>query len=389
MTSSPLQKSPLYTRHVQVGAKMTEFHGWIMPLQYDSIMDECKATRKSVGLFDISHMGKAEVIGKNALKLLQSLAVNDISKISEGQAQYTALVNDKGGIIDDLVVYRISNFRFFLCLNAANVETDISWIAEFALQYPDVEVRNVTRHHGLLAVQGPNAEAIMKSLVSHKVAHMEFFDFMITRIGEMNVILSRTGYTGEDGFEIYCDWRDTDVLWDAIMAKGKQWGIKPCGLGARDLLRLEMGYLLHGVDMDASSSPYETGLGWIVKLEKEGGLMAQEVLASKKAAGSAKCIMGFEMVERGGLPRHGFSILADGRIIGEVTSGGASPNLGKTIGLGRVLADYARPGTAIQIDIRGKAAEATVVRRPFIPARTKKSKPKQATSESGASAKEE
>ncbi|MDH5508814.1 MAG: glycine cleavage system aminomethyltransferase GcvT [Nitrospinota bacterium] len=391
MSPTTLLKTPLFRKHVAAGAKMTDFHGWSLPLQYMSMMDECKAVRKSAGLFDICHMGKVEVKGKNAFRLLQHISTNDLSRISEGQAQYTALIDDQGGIIDDLVIYQISRFRFFLCLNAANTEKDISWIAEFALQYPDVEVRNLTRQYGLLSVQGPNSEVLIKSLAGARAAGMEYFHFMITNMAEKNVILSRTGYTGEDGFEIYCDWRDTDILWDALMAKGKHWSLKPCGLGARDLLRLEMGYLLHGVDMDASVTPYEVGLEWIVKLDKEGGLVAQEALTRKKTEGAARKIAGFEMNERGGLPRHGYSILAEGRIVGEVTSGGMSPCSGKTIGLGYILAEHSKPGTPIQIDIRGKAVEATVVRRPFLPSKTKKAKPAPAVSANGgeAAAKEE
>ena len=375
MTQPGLQKTALYNKHIEAGAKMTGFHGWNLPLQFTSIIEECKTVRKTAGLFDISHMGKAEVKGKDALRLLQSLTVNDLSKTSEGQAQYTAMVDEKGGIIDDLLVYHVSRSRFFLCLNAANADKDISWIAQFALQYPDVEVRNLTRQYALLALQGPNSEAIMKSIGASRAAAMEYFNFMITAVAEKNVMISRTGYTGEDGFEIYCDWRDADILWDTLMSKGRQWGIKPAGLGARDILRLEMGYLLHGQDADISKNPFEAGLGWIVKLDKEEKAFAKDVLTAKKQAGPARRLVGFCMEERGGIPRHGFSILAQGRIIGEVTSGALSPNLNKAIGMGYLLSEYAQPGTPIQIDIRDKAVAATVVKRPFIPARTKKAKP--------------
>ena len=367
-------KTPLYLKHLEMGAKMTDFHGWLLPLQYWSIIEECKAARKTAGLFDISHMGKAEVNGAHAFQLLQHLTTNDLSTLSEGKAQYTALINEKGGIIDDLVIHYVGKNRYFLCVNAANVDKDISWLAEFALQYPDVEVKNLTRQYALLAIQGPNSEALIKNLGGPRAAGLEYFHFMIAVLAGKNVILSRTGYTGEDGFEIYCDWRDADAIWDALLAKGRQWGVKPAGLGARDLLRLEMGYLLHGVDMDSSVTPYEAGLDWIVKLGKEGGTVAQEILLERKTAGPAKRMAGFTVEERGGVPRHGFPLLANGRIIGEVTSGGVSPASGKTIGLGYLLPEYAKPGTAIQIDIRGKAVAATVTARPFLPPRTKKPK---------------
>ena len=374
MTSITQNKTPLYRKHLEMGAKITDFHGWLMPLQYSSIIDECKAVRKSAGLFDICHMGKVEVKGDLALRLLQSLSVNDLSKTSEGQAQYSALVNDKGGIIDDLVIYNVGRARYFICANAGNVDKVVSWMAEFALQYPDVEVRNLTRQYGLLALQGPNSEPIMKSLGAAKVNNLEYFQFMFAPIAGKNVMVSRTGYTGEDGFELYCDWRDTELIWDTIMAKGKQWNVRPVGLGARDLLRLEMGYLLHGQDMDSSVTPYEAGLGWIVKLDKPGGVIAQEALMARKTEAVARRIAGFEVEQRAGIPRHGFAIMAEGRIIGEVTSGGMSPNTGKTIGMGYVLREFTEPGTPIQIDIRGKAVPATIIQRPFVAPRTKKPK---------------
>ena len=369
------RKTPLYHKHVEAGAKMTDFHGWLLPLQFTSIMEECKIVRKSAGLFDISHMGKAEARGAHALSLLQALTLNDVSILKEGQAQYNALVNEQGGIIDDMVVYCVGRNRYFLCLNAANVDKDISWLAEFALQYPDAQVRNLTGQYALLALQGPSSEALIKSLGLPRVAGLDYFNFMTCSLAGKNVILSRTGYTGEDGFEIYCGWNDAEALWDAILTKGRQWGVRPVGLGARDLLRLEMGYLLHGVDVDAAVTPWEAGLGWIVKLDKAGDMVAREALAARKSAGITKRIAGFTVEERGGVPRNGYPILADGRIIGAVTSGGVSPSTGKTIGMGYVHPDYAKTGTAIQIDIRGKAVAAQVAARPFVPSRTKKKAP--------------
>lgn len=369
MTSA--RKTPLFREHQELGARMIDFHGWLMPIQYTSILEEARVVRENVGVFDISHMGEAEVKGKHAHELLQFLTCNDISRIEDGQAQYTALINEEGGIIDDLLVYKVTGDRYFLCLNAANTETDVSWLADQALQYPDVEVRNLTSHYGLLSVQGPNSEPLLKQLTRRSLDQVDYYSFVVTSLGEKSVLLSRTGYTGEDGFEIFCDTRDAHYVWKEIMSRGRAYGIKPIGLGARDTLRLEMGYALHGQDIDASTTPYEAGLGWIVKLEKDGGFIGCDVLSKQKRDGVGRKLCAFEMVDRG-VPRTGYAIFAGGEKVGEVTSGSMSPTLGKAIGMGYVKPELALPGARLYIEIRGKMIEARVAKRPMAPSRVKK-----------------
>ena len=349
---------------------MIPFHGWDMPLQYTTIAEEVAAVRENVGLFDISHMGQAEVKGNHALDLLQFLTCNDLSKITDGQAQYSALLNDEGGIVDDLVIYRVSRERFFLCLNAANTAAAVAAISEQALGYSDVEVRDLSRYYALIAVQGPNAEALLAQLTPAKLSRLHYYHYETTSVGGHNALLSRTGYTGEDGFEIFLDWREAAPVWEQIISRGRSFGLKLAGLGARDLLRLEMGYALHGIDIDSATTPYEAGLDWIVKLNKEDGFMGCETLAAQWREGVARKLVGFTVTGRGGLPRHGYPIFSGGEKVGEVTSGGISPTLKKTIGMGFVPPALAVEGTPLQIQIREEFLDAQVARRPFMPPRT-------------------
>ncbi len=350
---------------------MVDFHGWLMPIFYSSILDESKSVRENVGMFDISHMGEVEVKGENAFALLQNLTSNDLGAIEQGQAQYTALLNENGGILDDLLVYKISEERFFLCLNSSNTESDVNWIADQALQYPDVEVRNLSRHYGMISIQGPNSEPLLKLLTRRDLSKIGYYHFVVTLVGGHSVLLARTGYTGEDGFEIFCEWRETGSLWKQARARGKSFGLKLIGLGARDILRLEMGYSLHGADISAETTPYEAGLGWIVKIDKPGGFIGCNALKKQREAGVKRALVGIEMIGRG-IPRGGYPILSGGARVGEITSGAMSPTLGKAVGLGYAPPELAEAGTPLVVDIRGKMVEAVVKPKPFVSARVKK-----------------
>jgi len=365
------RKTPLYQEHIGAGARMADFHGWSTPVFFSSILEESKSVRENVGMFDISHMGEVEVKGEHAFALLQNLTSNDLRTIEQGQAQYTALLNENGGILDDLLVYKISEERFFLCLNASNTESDVSWIADQALQYPDVEVRNLSRHYGMISIQGPNSESLLRLLTRLDLSKIGYYHFVVTLVGGHSVILSRTGYTGEDGFEIFCEWRETGSLWKQARARGKSFGLKLIGLGARDILRLEMGYPLHGADISADTTPYEAGLGWIVKMDKPGGFAGHAALEKQKEEGIKRTLVGIEMIGRG-VPRPGYPIVSGGVKVGEVTSGSMSPTLGKAIGLGYAPPELAEAGTPLFIDIRGKMEPAVVKTKPFVSVRVKK-----------------
>ncbi len=350
---------------------MVDFHGWLMPIQYSSITKETAAVRNGVGITDVSHMGEAEVKGVHAQELLQYLTSNDLSLIDEGQAQYTTLLNEDGGIIDDLLIYKISNDRFFLCLNASNTEKDVNWLADQALQYPDVDVRNLSRRYGMISIQGPDSEAVLRQLTKCNISSIEYYKFITTTMATLPVLLSRTGYTGEDGFEIYCDWHITAQLWKEIMAKGKPFKIEPVGLGARDILRLEMGYVLYGQDIDETTTPFEAGLGWATRLAKEDGIIACDILLPQKRKGVQRKLVGLKLKGRG-IARSGYSIMKNGQKVGEVTSGTMSPTLGEAIALGYVPTEYSTIGENLDIDIRGKMAPAVVSKKPFVESRTKK-----------------
>ena len=365
------KESPLHNEHIRLGARMVDFQGWSMPVQYSSIIKESLAVRKGVGIFDTSHMGEAEVKGAHAHELLQYITSNDLLLIEGGQAQYTTLLNEEGGIIDDLLVYKVSQERYFLCLNASNTDKDISWIADQALQYPDVEVKNLSRRYGMIALQGPESEALLNQTTKYNLSNLEYYHFTTTTIATLPVLLSRTGYTGEDGFEIFCDWRDTPQLWKELMTKGKQFHLTPVGLGARDALRLEMGYALYGQDIDETTTPYEAGLGWVTRLAKEDGIIGCETLLPQQKEGVQRKLVGIAMIGRG-IPRAGYSIMIDGQKVGEITSGTMSPTLGKAIALGYVQAEHSTIGTNLDIDIRGKMIPAVISKTPFVESRTKK-----------------
>ncbi len=359
-------KLTAFTRkHIALGAKMAEFAGYNMPISYTGINDEHAAVRKNAGIFDVSHMGEFILKGENALDLIQRVTSNDASKLSNGQAQYSCLPNEKGGIVDDLIVYCLEKDKsYMIVVNASNIDKDWNWISEYNTK--NVEMHNISEKTCLLAIQGPNATKILQPLVDTDIMNLKYYTFTKGKFaGVDNVIISATGYTGSGGVEIYFEDKDgaADKIWDAIFEVGTPQGLKPIGLGARDTLRLEMGYCLYGNDIDDTTTPLEGGLGWITKFTKE--FTAKEILQDQKDAGVTRKLVGFEMIDRG-IPRHDYIIKdEDGNTIGKVTSGTQAPSLGKAIGLGYVACGYAGLDAEIFIDIRNTLVKAKIVKAPF------------------------
>ena len=360
-----MKNTPFTDKHIALGAKMSPFAGYNMPVSYTGINDEHFTVRKSVGVFDVSHMGEFILKGSNALALIQKLTTNDVSKISNGQAQYNCMTNNEGGIVDDLLVYCIEeNNVYMLVVNASNIEKDWNWI--MTNNQDQVEMHDISDKTALLAVQGPEATKVLQSLTEADILNLKYYSFLKTTFaGVENVLISATGYTGAGGVEIYFEDKDGDAgkIWDAIFEAGASKGIKPIGLGARDTLRMEMGYCLYGNDIDDATTPLEAGLGWITKFSKE--FTAKEILEKQKAEGISKKLVGFEMIEKG-IPRQGYEIVdADGKNIGVVTSGTQSPSFNKPIGLGYVNKAFSTNESTVFIKIRDKQVEAKVVKLPF------------------------
>ncbi|MEN9743014.1 MAG: glycine cleavage system protein [Bacteroidota bacterium] len=357
-----MKETALTHKHVALGAKMVPFAGYNMPVQYEGVNAEHETVRNSVGVFDVSHMGEFLLTGPNALALIQKVCSNDASVLFDGKAQYSCLPNGKGGIVDDLIIYRISEEAFFIVVNASNIEKDWNWF----VQHNDlgVEMQNLSDQYSLLAIQGPKAAAAMQSLTSVDLANMTYYTFQYgTFAGIENVMISATGYTGSGGFEVYVKNEDAEKLWDAVFEAGASFGIKPIGLAARDTLRLEMGFCLYGNDIDDTTSPLEAGLGWITKFTKE--FTDADFLKKQKEAGLTRKLVAFEMIDRG-IPRHDYPIQdANGNIIGKVTSGTMSPSMKVGIGLGYVTIENAALEQEIFIEIREKGVKAKVVKLPF------------------------
>lgn len=352
-------------KHIALGAKMAEFAGYNMPISYSGINDEHATVRKNTGVFDVSHMGEFMLRGEHALDLIQRVTSNDASKIDNGQAQYSCLPNNEGGIVDDLIVYCIEkNKTYLLVVNASNIEKDWNWISQHNSKGVDME--NISDKTCLLAIQGPNATKILQPLTDQDIMNLKYYTFVQGNFaGVENVIISATGYTGSGGVEIYFEDKDgaADKIWNAIFEIGTPQGLKPIGLGARDTLRLEMGYCLYGNDIDDTTSPLEGGLGWITKFSKD--FTAKSILEKQKAEGVQRKLVGFEMLERG-IPRHDYQIKdAAGNLIGKVTSGTQAPSLNKAIGLGYVAIAHAALDSEIYIDIRNTLVKAKVVKAPF------------------------
>ncbi len=358
----PLQPTPLHDAHLALGARMVPFAGFAMPIQYPrGIRAEHAAVRTAAGLFDVSHMGEFTVRGAGAEDFLQHLTVNDVSRIVPGQAQYSALCNEAGRVLDDLLVYRFAD-RFMLVVNASNRERDMAWARGHADGF-EVEISDDSDDTALIALQGPESQAILAPLTESELDGIGYYRFAQGRVAGVPGVISRTGYTGEDGFELYLPATAASQVWNALMRAGEPHGLVPAGLGARDSLRLEVGYALYGNDLDENHSALESGLGWVVKLDA-GNFVGRAALAAQKARGVERRLAGIRLTERG-FPRPGYPIVHDGVEVGTVTSGVASPSLGGGIALGYLPAELARPGTGIGIRIRNRTVAARTQRPPF------------------------
>lgn len=358
-----MKNTALTAIHESLGAKMVPFSGFNMPVQYEGVNAEHETVRTGVGVFDVSHMGEFFLKGEHALALIQKVTSNDASKLVDGKAQYSCLPNNEGGIVDDLIIYKIADEHYMLVVNASNIEKDWNWISKH--NDLGVEMQNLSDDYSLLAIQGPKAAEAMQSLTSIDLVNMGYYTFQIGEFaGKQNVIVSATGYTGSGGFEIYFKNEDATTIWEKVFEAGAAFGIKPIGLAARDTLRLEMGFCLYGNDINETTSPLEAGLGWITKFEKE--FTNSENLKKQKEAGVSKKLVGFEMIDRG-IPRHDYEIAdAHGNVVGIVTSGTQSPSLGIAIGMGYVPTALATPDSEIYVRIRNKDIKAKVVKMPFL-----------------------
>lgn len=357
-----VKQVPLHHIHESLGAKIIPFAGFDMPVRYSSDRDEHFCVRERVGVFDVSHMGEFMVRGAGALDLIQRATSNDASKIVDGQAQYSCLPNKDGGIVDDLIVYRFGQEEYMLVVNASNIQKDWDWIQ--SLNTENVAMEDVSEETVLLAVQGPKAVATLQKLTNIDLSGVGFYKFTVGKLAGVEMIVSGTGYTGSGGFELYIPKEHGEQVWKQVFEAGAEFGIQPIGLGARDTLRLEMGFCLYGNDITDTTSPLEAGLGWITKFTKE--FTNSENLKAQKEAGVERKLVGFEMEERG-IPRHGYKLLnSEGEEIGEVTSGTMSPSLDKGIGMGYVRKEYSTPESEILVEVRNKQLKAKVVKPPFL-----------------------
>jgi len=355
-----LKTTPLNRIHHRLGARMIDFAGWEMPVQYESALTEHHRVRQAVGVFDVSHMGRFEVTGRDALAFVQRMTCNDVARLSDGQAQYSAFLTPEGTFIDDIVVYRFDAQRVFICVNAATCAKDYAWLLEHRSGQCNLVDRS--SEYAQLAVQGPRAIGVLQKLTPVDLSAIKFYWFTEGQIAGVRAILSRTGYTGEPGYELYVPAEVAEKIWEAVFEAGKPADICPAGLACRNSLRLEMKYPLYGNDIDETTTPYEAGLGWIVKLGT--GFIGEDVLERQKSEGVARRLVGFQMVDPG-IARDGFPVFLDGDSVGHATSGGFSPSLGKSIGLVYLPVDRSTPGTEIEIEIRGKHRRAQVVKTPF------------------------
>lgn len=357
-----MKRTPLYQTHVSAQAKLVDFAGWEMPIQYSGVVDEYQTVRTAAGLFDVSHMGRLAVEGSDAVKFLQLVTTTNPDPLAVGAAQYSMVLNPDGGIKDDIFIYRLAPTRFLVCVNASNREKIFSWFCAKAPQ-GDVRLEDESGYLAQIALQGPQSPQILRAICPDAADRLKPRQCLETAILGAQGVVSRTGYTGEVGYELYLPSSKATAVWDALMKAGAQAGIKPCGLGSRDLLRLEVGYLLYGNDMDEQTTPLEASAAFAVDFAK-GDFIGRPVLIGQKEKGPAKKLIGFELIEKG-VPRHGMNVLADGKGIGVVTSGNLSPRLQKGIGLASVSAAFSQPGARFQIDIRGRLQDAVCVKLPF------------------------
>jgi aminomethyltransferase len=369
VTDVPLKKTPLHARHLASGAKMVAFSGWDMPIAYSGIVDEHLAVRTRAGLFDVSHMGEIEIAGTDALAAVQRISCNDASTLQVGQAQYSGLLTARGTFLDDLLVYRLAPQHFLLVVNAANIDRDFAWIDDQIKVAGDVVAVNASSRYALLAVQGPAALEVIQPLTGVDLRGMKYYSFAHGEVANVRATVSRTGYTGEDGFELFVPPQSADRVWQAVLNAGRHVDLIPAGLGARDTLRLEASLRLHGHDIDDATTPLEAGMGWIVGWKKSG-FNGETVLREQKASGVSRKLVGLEMLDRG-IAREGHDVLINGETVGVVTSGTQTPFLKKSIGMAYVPSDRATPGTEVDVDIRGRLARGRVVPMPFykLPAR--------------------
>jgi aminomethyltransferase len=355
------KKTPLNSVHRRLGAKMVEFAGWDMPVQYSGVIEEHLAVRGRAGLFDVSHMGEVEVRGAGALDFCQTLTPNDLSRLKPGQAQYNLLLNEKGGTVDDIVVYPLKADHVFICVNASNTDKDFDWIARHG--GGKVKVENTSARYIQLALQGPLAEKILQRLTSSRLADLKTFYFFFGAVGGIESMVARTGYTGEDGFEIFCEAPDGEKLWDVLMKAGSEDGLRPAGLGARDTLRLERALPLYGHELDDATTPLEAGLDWVVKFSK-GPFLGREPLLKQKEEGVRKKLVGLEMTDPG-IARSHYPVFKGSERTGEVTSGTKAPTLGKAVALAYVRPEHAAVGDTVEVEIRERRAAARIVPLPF------------------------
>ena len=355
-----MKRTPLYAAHQALGARFVDFGGWEMPVQYAGIIEEHTAVRQRVGLFDVSHMGEIELRGPHAIAACQALTVNDLTRLRDGQAQYSLLCRPNGGVVDDIMVHRLSSERVLLCVNAGNIDKDFAWISEHR---NGAAALNRSDEFAQLALQGPQATAVLRAVTALRLDDIPPFAFAEGLVAGRSALVAHTGYTGEDGWEIYCGPADARTLWDALLEAGASAGIKPVGLGARDTLRLERALPLYGHELTDETTPIEAGLGWVVRFNK-GAFIGREVLLRQRETGVARQLVGVVLTEPG-IARQGYSILGGGNVVGQITSGTKSPTLGKAIGLGYVASAWQKVGTTLDIDIRGRAVSAEVVQLPF------------------------
>ncbi|EZP76128.1 glycine cleavage system aminomethyltransferase T [Parageobacillus genomosp. 1] len=358
-----LKRTPLFPVYERYGAKTIDFGGWELPVQFSSIKEEHEAVRMRAGLFDVSHMGEFVVKGSGSLAFLQKMMTNDVAKLTDGRAQYTLMCYEDGGTVDDLLIYKKADGEYLLVVNAANIEKDFAWLNEHA--FGDVQLENVSAEIAQLALQGPLAEQVLQKLTNIDLSTLKFFTFQDNvDLQGVKALVSRTGYTGEDGFEIYCCAEDAIALWEAILEAGKEEGVIPCGLGARDTLRFEAALPLYGQELSKDITPIEAGLGFAVKTNKEMDFIGKDVLKQQKEEGTARKLVGIEMIDKG-IPRHGYKVFANGEEIGFITTGTQSPTLKKNIGLALLKAEFAGLGSEVEVEIRGKRLKAKVIATPF------------------------
>ena len=359
-----LKRTPLFEVYKENGGKTIDFGGWELPVQFSSIKEEHEAVRNRAGMFDVSHMGEVEVKGSDSLSYLQKMMTNDISKVKNGGAQYTAMCYENGGTVDDLLVYKIEDDHYLLVVNASNIEKDYKWLEEHL--EGEVSIENLSEKTAQLAIQGPLAEKVLQKLAADtNLSEIGFFKFQQeVNLNGKKALVSRTGYTGEDGFEVYCDAKNVVELWRAILQAGEEEGVLPCGLGARDTLRFEANLALYGQELSPEISPLEAGIGFAVKLNKEADFIGKDALKQQKENGLPRKLVGIEMIDRG-IPRHGYPVYKGEELIGEVTTGTQSPTLKRNIGLALIKTEFAGLETEVEVEIRGKRLKAAVVPTPF------------------------